>query len=54
MTHMDFTYFLEGGGGNWIEVRGSDILGLSYFIEFSCFNYIGIINYLLIKKKILG
>ena len=54
MTLMDFTYFLGGRGGNWVEVRGSDILGLDYFIEFTCFHYIGIRNYLLIKKIILG
>lgn len=53
-TLVDFTYFLGDWAGNWVEVRGSDILGLDYFIEFACFHYIGIQNYLLIKKIILG
>ena len=53
MTLMDFTYFLGDGGGNWVEVRGSDILELDYFIEFACFHYTGIPSYLLIKKIIL-
>lgn len=37
-----------GRAGNWIEVRESAVLELSYSIQLSCFNFIGIINPLLI------
>ena len=50
---MGFVHFLGSESRNWIKVGGSDILGLSYFIEFSCFNYLGIIN-LILKKKFYG
>lgn len=42
----------KGDGGNRRVVRILDILGWRYSTQLSCFNYIDIINHLLIKTKL--